>query len=68
MMLDELDIAHGGVEDLGAGYIREFRDPDNIAMKLFAPKVRGKSRLSVMMTDLTRVARAHLGASGRQLH
>ena len=38
-MLDERDIAHSGVKDIGAGYILEFRDPDNIALELFAPKV-----------------------------
>ncbi len=37
-MLDELSVAHGGVKDIGAGYILEFRDPDNIALELFAPK------------------------------
>lgn len=37
-MLDERGIAHEGVKDIGAGYILEFRDPDNIALELFAPK------------------------------
>jgi glyoxylase I family protein len=37
-MLDERAVAHGGVKDIGAGYILEFRDPDNIALELFAPK------------------------------
>ncbi len=36
--LTELGIAHGGIKDIGAGYILEFRDPDNIALELFAPK------------------------------
>lgn len=27
-----------GIKDIGAGYILEFRDPDNIALELFAPK------------------------------
>ena len=36
--LDALGIAHGGVKDIGAGYILEFRDPDNIALVLVAPK------------------------------
>jgi glyoxylase I family protein len=36
--LDALGVAHGGVKDIGAGYILEFRDPDNIALELFAPK------------------------------
>ncbi|MHA7218533.1 VOC family protein [Arthrobacter sp. MDT1-48-3] len=34
--LDAMGIAHGGVKDIGAGYILEFRDPDNIALELFA--------------------------------
>jgi glyoxylase I family protein len=37
-MLDERGVTHGGVKDIGAGYILEFRDPDNIALELFAPK------------------------------
>ena len=37
-MLDDLGIAHGGVKDIGAAYILEFRDPDNIALELLAPK------------------------------
>lgn len=36
--LDALGVTHGGVTDIGAGYILEFRDPDNIALELFAPK------------------------------
>jgi glyoxylase I family protein len=36
--LDELGIAHEEVKDIGAGYILEFRDPDNIALELMAPK------------------------------
>ncbi len=35
--LDELAIAHGGVKDIGAGFILEFRDPDNVALECFAP-------------------------------
>ncbi|MDF9816210.1 VOC family protein [Streptomyces sp. SPB162] len=31
-------VAHEGIKDIGAGYILEFRDPDNIALELFAPK------------------------------
>lgn len=38
-LLDERGLAHGGVKDIGAGYILEFRDPDNIALELSAPKV-----------------------------
>ncbi|MBG6185536.1 glyoxylase I family protein [Arthrobacter sp. CAN_A6] len=37
-VLDNLGIRHGGVKDIGAGYILEFRDPDNIALELAAPK------------------------------
>jgi glyoxylase I family protein len=37
-VLDERGVAHGGVKDVGAGYILEFRDPDGIALELFAPK------------------------------
>lgn len=37
-LLDERGIGYEGVKDIGAGYILEFRDPDNIALELFAPK------------------------------
>ena len=37
-VLDERDVAHGGVKDIGAGFILEFRDPDGIALELFAPQ------------------------------
>ena len=37
-LLDGLDVTHEGVKDIGAGYILEFRDPDNVALELFAPK------------------------------
>ena len=30
-------IAHAGVKNIGAGHILEFRDPDNVALELFAP-------------------------------
>ena len=36
-LLDGLGVAHAGVKDIGAGYILEFRDPDDIALELFAP-------------------------------
>ncbi len=36
--LDEQGIGHAGVKDIGVGYILEFRDPDNIALELFAAK------------------------------
>lgn len=37
-LLDARGIGHEGIKDLGSGYILEFRDPDNIALELFAPK------------------------------
>ena len=37
-VLDEQQVPHDGVKDIGIGYILEFRDPDNIALELFAPK------------------------------
>lgn len=36
--LDELGVSHEGVKDIGPMYILEFRDPDNIALELAAPK------------------------------
>ena len=36
--LDELSIDHEPVKDIGPSYILEFRDPDNIALELTAPK------------------------------
>lgn len=36
--LDDLGIAHEPVKDIGVMYILEFRDPDNIALELTAPK------------------------------
>jgi glyoxylase I family protein len=36
--LDRLGVVHQGVKDIGAGWILEFRDPDNVALELFAPK------------------------------
>jgi glyoxylase I family protein len=39
-LLDELGVTHAGVKDIGAGHVLEFRDPDNIALELFAPKSR----------------------------
>jgi len=35
--LDELGIAHGGIKDAPYGSGVSFRDPDNIALELFAP-------------------------------
>ena len=37
-VLDGLGVQHGGVKDIGAGFILEFRDPDGIALELFAPQ------------------------------
>ncbi len=36
--LDDLGIGHEAVKDIGPSYILEFRDPDNIALELTAPK------------------------------
>ena len=35
--LDELGIAHGGIEDADYGSGLSFRDPDGIALEFFAP-------------------------------
>ncbi len=37
-VLDQRGVPHESVKDIGMGYILEFRDPDNIALELFAPK------------------------------
>ncbi len=37
-LLDGRGIGHAGIKDIGDGFILEFRDPDNIALELFAPK------------------------------
>ena len=36
--LDDLNISHESIKDIGPSYILEFRDPDNIALELAAPK------------------------------
>ena len=36
--LDGLGIAHEPIKDIGVMYILEFRDPDNIALEITAPK------------------------------
>lgn len=36
-LLDNLGVSHAGVKDIGAGWILEFRDPDGIALELYAP-------------------------------
>jgi glyoxylase I family protein len=35
--LDSLGVAHSGVKNIGVALLLEFRDPDNIALELFAP-------------------------------
>lgn len=36
-VLDGLGVDHGEVKDIGAGHILELRDPDGIALELYAP-------------------------------
>jgi glyoxylase I family protein len=36
--LDDLGVDHEPIKDIGPSYILEFRDPDNIALELTAPK------------------------------
>jgi glyoxylase I family protein len=36
--LDAVGVSHEPVKDIGPSYILEFRDPDNIALELTAPK------------------------------
>jgi glyoxylase I family protein len=36
--LDELGVAHEPIKEIDHGFILEFRDPDNIALELIAPK------------------------------
>ncbi|MBP0460336.1 VOC family protein [Streptomyces montanisoli] len=36
-VLDAKGVPHEEIKDIGAGYILEFRDPDNVALELFAP-------------------------------
>jgi glyoxylase I family protein len=36
--LDDLGIVHEPIKDIGVMYILEFRDPDNIALEITAPK------------------------------
>jgi glyoxylase I family protein len=36
--LDDVGIQHQPIKDIGPAYILEFRDPDNIALELTAPK------------------------------
>ena len=37
-VLDDLGVAHGEVKDVGTGWVLELRDPDGIALEVFAPK------------------------------
>ena len=37
-VLEEMGVRHEGIKDIEVGWILEFRDPDNIALELFAPK------------------------------
>ena len=39
-LLDDLGTPHDEIKDIGTNYILEFRDPDNIALELIAPKPR----------------------------
>jgi glyoxylase I family protein len=36
--LEEVGVSHEPIKDIGPSYILEFRDPDNIALELTAPK------------------------------
>jgi catechol 2,3-dioxygenase-like lactoylglutathione lyase family enzyme len=38
--LEGMGVAHAGIKDIGVAHILEFRDPDNIALELFAWKPR----------------------------
>ena len=37
-VLDGLDVAHGGIKDIGVALLLEFSDPDGVALELFSPK------------------------------
>lgn len=37
VLLDERGVPHEAIKDIGDGYLLEFRDPDNIALELWAP-------------------------------
>ncbi len=36
--LDDIGVVHESIKDIGPSYILQFRDPDNIALELTAPK------------------------------
>jgi len=37
-LLDDLGIAHEPIKDIGDALVLEFRDPDNVALEVTAPK------------------------------
>ncbi|MCW2781603.1 MAG: glyoxalase [Marmoricola sp.] len=37
-VLEDNNVGHAGIKDILVGWILEFRDPDGIALELFAPK------------------------------
>ena len=37
-IFDDLSVSYSPIKDLGAGHVLEFRDPDGIALELFARK------------------------------
>lgn len=37
-VLDELGATHGDIKDIGEAHLLEFRDPDGVALELFAAK------------------------------
>ena len=39
LRLDELGIPHGGIVEADYGFGHSFRDPDNIALEFFAPRI-----------------------------
>ncbi|GAA5229989.1 VOC family protein [Arthrobacter cryoconiti] len=40
VLLEKAGVAHSGIKDIGEANILEFRDPDNIALELFAAKTQ----------------------------
>lgn len=38
VVLNDLGVSHAGVKDIGAAWLLEFRDPDGVALELFAQK------------------------------
>ena len=37
-VLDQHDVGHDGIKEILDGWILQFRDPDNIALELYAPR------------------------------